>query len=250
MTRAVVDEIVNAALQRFPGRWSSLPRSDGHSRGDGDLGRMARHLVAMGRRMRETWRRIARAGARRTAGNDCARAALYYHYGQCMLVDDLALKRKMHDRKLAAFIRAAPMLDPPMERVEIPFTTSRWPAIFACRPASKRRRASSSMGGLDTTKEDYLTINDLCLQRGLATLWPLTAQVKAKRSSRCCGARTSSMPSTRFSTMWKPPGNRPESHGHHGPQHRRPLRRARAGDGQTGQGHRGVGRDVPPAQHR
>jgi 2,6-dihydroxypseudooxynicotine hydrolase len=170
MTRAVVDEIVNSTLQRF--------LADGvHYRDLMDIraatptwetwpGVWSQWAAECERRGEES----LLAGARRTAGEDFARASLYYHYGQCMLVDDLALKRKVHDRKLAAFMRAAPLLDPPLERVEIPFSNIKMAGYLRVPPGIESPPCVVLMGGLDTTKEDYLTINNLCLQRGLATL--------------------------------------------------------------------------------
>ena len=57
----------------------------------------------------------------RTAAKEFARAALYFHYAQNLYYDDPALKRETHDRKVSAFKRAAPLLDPPLEPVEITF---------------------------------------------------------------------------------------------------------------------------------
>jgi 2,6-dihydroxypseudooxynicotine hydrolase len=170
MTKAVVDDIVNTFLQRF--------LADGvHYRDLMDI----RAATPDWDSWPETWSQWAHdcekradeslaTGARRTAADDLARASLYYHYGQNMLVDDLALKRKVHDKKVAAFMRAAPLLDPPLERVEIPFDGIKMAGYFRVPPGIKSPPCVVLMGGLDTTKEDYLTVNDYCLQRGLATL--------------------------------------------------------------------------------
>jgi 2,6-dihydroxypseudooxynicotine hydrolase len=108
--------------------------------------------------------------ATRTAAAELARAALYYHYAQYMLFDDLGLKKQIHDRKVAAFLKAAPLLAPPIERVEIPFDGIRMAGYFRLPPGVEKPPCVILLGGLDTTKEDYLTVNDLCVERGLATL--------------------------------------------------------------------------------
>jgi len=110
------------------------------------------------------------AGHRTTAATEFARASLYYHYGQYLLFSDLELKKRIHDRKRDAFKRAAPLFDTPMERVEIPFDDIRMPAYFRVPAGVDKPPCVILLGGLDTTKEDYLTIADHCLRRGLATL--------------------------------------------------------------------------------
>jgi 2,6-dihydroxypseudooxynicotine hydrolase len=109
-------------------------------------------------------------GARLTAGEELARAALYFHYGQFLLFDDLELKRKTHAQKVDAFKRAAVLLDPPLQRVEIPFEGVQMGAYFRVPRGKGPFPCVVLMGGLDTTKEDYLSVNNLCVQRGLATL--------------------------------------------------------------------------------
>jgi 2,6-dihydroxypseudooxynicotine hydrolase len=113
---------------------------------------------------------ILARGASRTAADEFARASLYYHYGQCLLFDDLAKKKRTHDLKVAAFHRAAPLLHPPIELVNIPFEGVDMAGHFRLPRGIKSPACAILMGGLDTTKEDYLVVNNYCLQRGLATL--------------------------------------------------------------------------------
>ncbi len=108
--------------------------------------------------------------ANRTAGEELARAALYYHYGQFLTFDDLKRKRQVHDLKVRAFQRAAELLDPPLQRVEIAFESIKMAGYLRLPRGVERPPCVILMGGLDTTKEDYLTVNNLCIQRGLATL--------------------------------------------------------------------------------
>jgi 2,6-dihydroxypseudooxynicotine hydrolase len=106
----------------------------------------------------------------RTAAREFARAALYYHYAQNLSYDDPALKRATHDRKVAAFRRAAALLDPPLEPVTIPFDGIELPGYLRLPSGRTKPPCVILLGGLDTTKEDYLSVNDLCAERGLATL--------------------------------------------------------------------------------
>ena len=170
MTKAMVDGIVHSFLLRFLADgvdyrdlmdiqaatkdWSAWP--DSWSKWASDCEKRADDSLL--------------SGAHHTVAGDLARASLYYHYGQNMEVDDLVLKRKVHDKKVAAFRRAAPLLDPPLEPVEIPFEDITMAGYFRLPPGVKSPPCVVLMGGLDTTKEDFLTVNDFCLQRGLATL--------------------------------------------------------------------------------
>jgi hypothetical protein len=81
-----------------------------------------------------------------------------------------ALKRATHDRKVSVFGRAAPLLDPPLVPVGIPFDGIDMPGYLRVPAARIRPPCVILLGGLDTTKEDYMVVNDLCAERGLATL--------------------------------------------------------------------------------
>lgn len=107
---------------------------------------------------------------RQTAGREYARAALYFHYAQNLYYDDPLLKRHTHERKVAVFHRAATLLDPPLAPVKIPFDGIDMPGYLRLPAKARRPPCVILLGGLDTTKEDYLTVNDLCVERGLATL--------------------------------------------------------------------------------
>ncbi len=170
MTKAIVESAIDQGVHRFladgvhyrdlmdiraeAADWNSWPET------------WSRHGAAAERRAEAALSR----GARATASGEFARAALYHHYGQYLLYDDLALKKRIHDRKVAAFARAAPLFDEPFERVEIPFEDIRMGAYFRAPAGVARPPCVILIGGLDTTKEDYLTVNELCVRRGLATL--------------------------------------------------------------------------------
>jgi 2,6-dihydroxypseudooxynicotine hydrolase len=110
-----------------------------------------------------------KAGHRATAAREFARASLYYHYAQNFYFDDLTQKRAAEDQKVAIFQRAAALLDPPLERVEIPFEGTVIPGYFRLPKNVAKPPCVLLLGGLDTTKEDYLDVNNLCIERGLAT---------------------------------------------------------------------------------
>jgi 2,6-dihydroxypseudooxynicotine hydrolase len=111
-----------------------------------------------------------RRDAKLTAAAEFARASLYYHYAQYLMFDNIELKEGIHDKKRDAFKRAAPLFETPMERVEIAFEGVMMPAYFRVPRSTKNPPCVILLGGLDTTKEDYLIVADHCLNRGLATL--------------------------------------------------------------------------------
>ena len=107
---------------------------------------------------------------RQSAAAAFARAALYFHYAQNLFYDDPQLKRATHDRKVAVFKRAAALLDPPLRSVSIAFDGIDLPGYLRLPKGRSKPPCVILLGGLDTTKEDYLGVNDLCVARGLATL--------------------------------------------------------------------------------
>jgi 2,6-dihydroxypseudooxynicotine hydrolase len=126
----------------------------------------SRHAAAVQTRAEAALER----SATRTAAREFARAALYFHYAQNLYYDDPVLKRETHDRKVAAFRRAASLLDPPLAAVQIPFAGIELPGYLRVPAGRGKPPCVILLGGLDTTKEDYMVVNDLCVERGLATL--------------------------------------------------------------------------------
>ena len=61
------------------------------------------------------------AGRRVTAGEAWRRAALCWHWGKFVFVDDLDQQRAAHDRTVACFRRGAATLSPPAEPVRVPY---------------------------------------------------------------------------------------------------------------------------------
>ena len=109
-------------------------------------------------------------GAKETAAAEFARASLYFHYAQYMFFSDLKFKKELHDRKVASFHKAAPLLETPIELVEIPYESITLKGYFRAPKGIPNAPCVILLGGLDTTKEDYLNVNELCIRRGLATL--------------------------------------------------------------------------------
>ncbi len=109
-------------------------------------------------------------GRERSAGAHLAQAAVYYHFAKFMFVDDVGQMRAAHLMAVRCLTDALPFLDPPGERVEIPFDGATIAGILR-RPASHGPHPIVILiPGLDSAKEEFRPTEDLFLGRGLATL--------------------------------------------------------------------------------
>jgi 2,6-dihydroxypseudooxynicotine hydrolase len=110
-------------------------------------------------------------GSRLTAGEHLWRAALCCHFGQGILMDVGAAEKRAADvRKQQLFARAAPLLQPALLRVEIPFENMSLPGYLRVPPVKRPAACMVVFGGLDTTKEDALDLTNYFAVRGIATL--------------------------------------------------------------------------------
>jgi 2,6-dihydroxypseudooxynicotine hydrolase len=105
-----------------------------------------------------------------SAGEALVRASLAYHCGQVVAFHAPAEKADLQARKVAAFREAAPLLTPPAERIEIDFGGLTLPGYLRV-PAGVSTPVACVLlvAGLDSTKEDFTTIADMCARRGLAS---------------------------------------------------------------------------------
>ena len=74
--------------------------------------------------------RALSSACRLTAGTELARAALHHFFAQFLLWQEPEVKRAAYLRCVEAFRRAAPLLDPPLERLDIPFRDITMPAYL------------------------------------------------------------------------------------------------------------------------
>jgi 2,6-dihydroxypseudooxynicotine hydrolase len=109
------------------------------------------------------------AGQAETAAGAWRRAALAWHWGKFVFVDDPDQQRAAHDRAVACYRKAAPALRPPAELVRIPYAGTTVPAYLRV-PGPGRHPAVIMVPGLDSTKEELQATAEYFLARGLATL--------------------------------------------------------------------------------
>jgi 2,6-dihydroxypseudooxynicotine hydrolase len=105
-----------------------------------------------------------------TAGESWIRAAMCWHFGKFVFMDDLAQQRAAHDRTIADFERGMASLEPPAERVEIPYSGRRLAALLRKPPGVAKPPVVVMVPGLDSVKEELQPTADHFLRRGLATL--------------------------------------------------------------------------------
>ncbi len=110
------------------------------------------------------------AGRERSAGAHLSQAAVYYHFAKFMFVDDVDQMRAAHLMAVRCASDALPFLDPPGERVEIPFDGTTIAGVLRRPPGPGPHPAVILIPGLDSAKEEFRPTEDLFLSRRIATL--------------------------------------------------------------------------------
>ena len=109
-------------------------------------------------------------GRRKSAGELFWQASLSYHYAQFLWFHDPKNRDAGQRRKVALYREAAPLLEPPAERFDIPFEGFTIPGYLRLPPGrSGRVPVLMVLGGLESTKEESYLFENRCLARGLAT---------------------------------------------------------------------------------
>jgi dipeptidyl aminopeptidase/acylaminoacyl peptidase len=108
-----------------------------------------------------------------SAAEHLSRAAVTYHFAKYLFVQDMVQMRAAHRKAVECLDLALPHLDPPGERVQIPYEgkhfvgTLRKPRKLG--PNARPPIVLMTMG-LDSTKEELLTFEMHFLERGMAIL--------------------------------------------------------------------------------
>jgi len=104
-----------------------------------------------------------------SGGSHLAQASVYYHFAKFLFVHDLAQLREAHRCAVRCLTDALPYLAPPGERVEIPFDGAVLAGIARRPPGISPAPVVVLIPGLDSTKEEFRSTEQLFLDRGLAT---------------------------------------------------------------------------------
>ena len=117
-------------------------------------------------------------GRGRSAGAHLAQAAVYYHFAKFLFVQDLAQLSAAHQAAVRCLRDALPHLDPPGERVTVPFAGAELvgnlrrpagPGPHPPHPPHPPYPVVILIPGLDSAKEEFAATEELFLRRGLAT---------------------------------------------------------------------------------
>ena len=110
------------------------------------------------------------AGRTATAGKAWRRAALCWHWGKFVFVDDLDQQRAAHNRTVACFRRGAATLSPPAEPVRISYLDTTLAAYLRVPASQTKPPVVIMMPGLDSVKEELQATAQYMLDRGLAII--------------------------------------------------------------------------------
>jgi pimeloyl-ACP methyl ester carboxylesterase len=125
---------------------------------------------ALGDAHAEVAREAETASRRVTAGEAWLRAAVAYHFGKFVWVLDAERSREVADLAVEAMYAAHRLLDPTAERIEAPLDSGIVVGNLR-RPAGVERPPLVFLvPGLDSTKEEFFTLEEVFLRRGMATL--------------------------------------------------------------------------------
>jgi pimeloyl-ACP methyl ester carboxylesterase len=113
----------------------------------------------------------AASKARRlTAGEAWARATVAYHFAKFVWMVDPELSRAAADKAVAAMGRTHEYLDPDAVRIEVPLDGGRLVGNLRCPHGEARPPLILLVPGLDSTKEEFFKLENVFLDRGMATL--------------------------------------------------------------------------------
>lgn len=112
-----------------------------------------------------------RGGRMTTAAEAYQRAAWCYHLGKFLWFEDRAVHDRLRELTVSTYTKALPHLDRPGRRLEIPFEGSVIPGILRSpREPRPRPPLVILVPGLDSVKEELYAIENVFLDRGMATL--------------------------------------------------------------------------------
>ena len=115
-------------------------------------------------------REALEAGKGLSAGQHLTTAAVCYHFGKFLFVNDMDEMRRVHDRAIECRRLAPPQIRPAGERVEMPYESATLAGILRKPMGSRRPPVVVICMGLDSAKEEMGAYEQLFLDRGLATL--------------------------------------------------------------------------------
>jgi dipeptidyl aminopeptidase/acylaminoacyl peptidase len=107
-------------------------------------------------------------GRRLTAGEAYVRAGLFYHWATFVSVEDRTAFRAALEAGERAWAKAAPLVDPPFELVDVPFAGTTLPGYLRKPPGGERPPLVALLPGADSTKAELYDQAEHLVRRGLA----------------------------------------------------------------------------------
>lgn len=123
-----------------------------------------------GKVMEDLGHEALREGRYKSAGAHLSQAAVYYHFAKFVYTDFPAKMKENHMKAVACLNEALPYLNPPGERVNVSYKGFNLPAILRKPNGVENPPIVIMLSGLDSTKEELRSTEQLFLDRDLATL--------------------------------------------------------------------------------
>lgn len=170
---SVVDERVESAIAH----WG--PRFTTNGVAVADFERVTRGLrswdgwcaawSAVGAEHEELGLTATAEGRLTSAGQHFAQAAVYYHFGKFLFVQDLDQMRAAHTAAVRCLDAALPNLNPPGVKLRIPSAVGTLVGVLRLPPGPGPHPAVVMIPGLDSAKEEFRSTEAMFLERGVAT---------------------------------------------------------------------------------
>jgi dienelactone hydrolase len=107
---------------------------------------------------------------RLTAGEAWSRATVAYHFAKFVWMVDPERSRAAADKAVAAMAKTHEYLDPDAERIEVPLDGGRVVGNMRRPAGAEVPPLVLLVPGLDSTKEEFFKLENVFLERGMATL--------------------------------------------------------------------------------
>ena len=168
------DKLIDIAIAKWAGRFvvNGVPLSD-FQEVTGSLERWddwCRAWSARAAEHEDAGRQALAAGHPISAGEHLERAAILYHFAKFLFVNDMDQLKAAHAKAVGCHSLALPHLDPPGERVEIPYEGKALYGVLRKPRGIARPPVMIMCAGLDSAKEEMGTNEARFLRRGIATL--------------------------------------------------------------------------------
>jgi alpha-beta hydrolase superfamily lysophospholipase len=107
-------------------------------------------------------------GRRLTAGEAYVRAGLFYHWATFVSVEDPAAFRRALEAGERAWAKAAALVDPPFELIDVPFERTSLPGYLRKPHGTAKPPVVVLLPGADSTKEELYDQAEHLVRRGIA----------------------------------------------------------------------------------